>query len=148
MGISIGEHRPNQTRTGTRPPTGLPHQPHLVSVTSDSKTMSIFPVVMEFNHLPGVSQVPLGSVAATATVTVMASSRETVPPPKKARFSFLGVSSGYVCRVTCSSHDFLLLLSSYLNSKCDFWMIGVVPRVPRSFVDWSRARCLPRIRVW
>jgi hypothetical protein len=83
-------------------------------------------------------------VAATTTMATMmkptlVSSGGTEAPPKKACFVFLGVSSHYVCGAACPSRGFLLHLSSYTNSKCDFWMIGVVPWVSQLFVDWSRA---------
>jgi hypothetical protein len=64
-------------------------------------------------------------------------------PRKKAHGSFLGVSFRYVCGAAYSLCGFLLLLSLFLNSKCDFLMLGAVPRVPGSLVGLSFTRCLP-----
>jgi hypothetical protein len=38
---------------------------------------------------------------------------------------------------------FFLLLSSFLNSKCEFWMTGVVPQLHRLFVGRLHAWRLP-----
>jgi hypothetical protein len=63
VGITIGQCRPKQIRTNTKSTIGLPQQPQLVSVTSDSKGMSILLASTELTHMPGVPQVLLGSVA-------------------------------------------------------------------------------------
>jgi hypothetical protein len=63
VGITIGQCRPKRIRTNTRLTIGLPQQPQLVLVTSNSKGMSILPASTELTHMPGVPQVMLGSVA-------------------------------------------------------------------------------------
>jgi hypothetical protein len=118
MGIAIGECLSKQTWTWTGSTVVLPLQPHLVLVTFNSKGMNAFPMFTEFTYLPGVSQVPPGSVAATTVVAMMArpssaTSGGTVPPPKKALFAILGVSSWYVSRAACPPCSFC---SSYLRT--------------------------------
>jgi hypothetical protein len=51
-------------------------------------------------------------------------------------------------RSRLSFTSFLLLPFLYINSKCDFWMIGVLPRVPQSFIDQSGTEHLPHARFW
>jgi hypothetical protein len=134
MWVAVGVRQPKQNQTGTRLSTGLPQQPHPMSVTSDMKGMSILLVLTERNYLSRISQVPLGSAVAAATK----------PPPKKARSeAHLRVSSRYVwCCLSLTW--FLLLLSSFLNSKRDFRMTRVVPWLLQSLVNWLRTRRLTR----
>jgi hypothetical protein len=48
-----------------------------------------------------------------------------------------------MCKELLSLKWFLLLPSSYMSSRCDFWMTGVVPRVPRSLRTASPPRSSP-----
>jgi hypothetical protein len=97
-----------------------------VSVTSDSKGMSILPALTELTHLFGILQVLSGLTAVVATVDSMVGTsslgpRGVEPLPKKAHISaLLRVSSWYVCGAARAWRGFLPLLSSFLNSKCDF----------------------------
>jgi hypothetical protein len=105
----------------------------LASATPPRVSNFLLKGVERFTRVNGINSptrvsLVLPGLAAPMPATMrmpLSSSRGTEPPPKKAWFAFLGVSSRYV-----SLKWFLLLPSLYLNSKCDFWMIGVVPQVP------------------
>jgi hypothetical protein len=67
---------------------------------------------MKLAHLVGISQVPSGSMTATAAAAVMMrltslSCWGMEPPPKKARFgALLGMSSRYACGAAYPFHGF------------------------------------------
>jgi hypothetical protein len=132
--LVLCHRRPKRTQTGTGPSASSPQKPCLMPVSFDLKGMSILPVLKELTHLSGILQVSSSSMIAAAATAVMVGSSSSSPRGRNpySRGPILGPS--YRCpqgmRVELPiPHAVLLLLSSFLNSKCDFWMTGVVPRL-------------------
>jgi hypothetical protein len=86
-GIVVGARRLNRLQTEVGPSTGLPSQPHLVLVCSDSQGTSIVPVLMKPTHLFRVLQVLLSLPTVRVATNMMAGPSSLgsvgVEPPSK-----------------------------------------------------------------
>jgi hypothetical protein len=142
VGFIVDPHRPKRTWIGTGLPAGSPPQPCLMPVSTDSRGMSIMPMLTEITHISRTLLVPLFSMTAMVTMAVTVGSSSSSPQ----RMEPLRVSSRYVCGAIYPLRSSLLLLDLFLNSKGDFWAVGVIPRQLRSFIGWPCTQRHPRTR--
>jgi hypothetical protein len=127
----VGVCRSKQTQTGIESSADSSQQPSLMPVSS--------PAVIELTHLSKISQVPSSSAIVTVTMAMMVRSSSSSPggrsPAQESLFWSPPMGVIPVCVWSRLSLTlFLLHLSSFLNSKCDFQMTGVIPRLLQSFV--------------
>jgi hypothetical protein len=137
VGIMIDECSLKQTRIGTRPSAGrLEGDDHFSRVNGTNSPIRDFVGPIEFGSHHGNH--------GRDSSVVLVESRGDKSPAQEGLFWSSPVGVLLVCVWTqLSLTRFLFLLYSFLNSKCDFWMIGVIPRLLRLFIGRLHARHLP-----